>query len=123
MQDPPPQDPASQIHHLRQFTQTHVILGILRVGWGGSVLQLLAPDPVNPLNPVTNSRLCKKHVFSQQKRALTPQNLHPVNLVMNSELCKKTYVFTIKASPDPQNHNLVKLVTNTKFSKHHMCSN
>ena len=47
-------------HHLREFVQTHVILSILRVYWGGSLLQLLTPDPVNPVNLVTNSRLCKK---------------------------------------------------------------
>ena len=58
-----------------KFVQTHVILTILRMCWGGSVLQLLTPDPVNPLNPATKSKLCKNHMLSQSKRALTPQHL------------------------------------------------
>ena len=38
--------------YLGEFVQTHVILTILRVCRGGSVLQLLTPDPVNLLNPL-----------------------------------------------------------------------
>ena len=59
--------------NLREFVQNHVILTILRVCWGGSVLQLLTPDPLNlvnpanllnPVNPVTNSKLCKNNALS-----------------------------------------------------------
>ena len=47
---------------MREFLQSQVILTILRVCWGGSVLQLLTPDPlnllnlVNPVNPVRAER-------------------------------------------------------------------
>ena len=57
---------------LREFAQTHVILAILRVCWGGSVLQLLAPDPLD--------------------RSESGDEFLIV---------RKPYVFTVKASPDP----------------------
>ena len=40
---------------LREIVHTDVILEILRVRWGGSVLQLLTPDPANPANPQVHS--------------------------------------------------------------------
>ena len=49
---------------MREFVQTHVILTILRVCSGGSVLQLLTPDLVNPVNPLMNSKLCENYLFS-----------------------------------------------------------
>ena len=51
------------LHLFEGVVQTHVILAILRVCWGGSVLQLLTPDPVNPLNLLMNSNLCENHMF------------------------------------------------------------
>ena len=108
---------------LREFVQTHVILTILRVCWGGSILQLLTPDLVNS---VMNSKLCQSQMLSQSKRALTPSPLQKNNKSPSTESSdeslrvRKPY-FMVKASPDlPPNHHPLNLVMSSKFCENHL---
>ena len=88
---------------MREFVQTHVILAILRVCWGGSVLQLLTPDPLNPVNlvnPLTNSTLRKNNVFTV-KASPDPPTSPSGESGDECQVVQKPHVFTVKASPDP----------------------
>ncbi len=54
-------------HGLSEFVLTHVILApsAWKVGSGAHLLPPLWLDPVDPLDPVENSKSCKKHIFQK----------------------------------------------------------
>ena len=89
---------ASYLPYLKAFVQTHVILTILRVCWGGSVLQSLTPDLVNP---VMNSKLSENNLFSKLERVLTPSKSPSAASSDEFLIARSSSVFTVKASPDP----------------------